>query len=450
MNNTINYLKTILKKDDVVAIGLSGGPDSMCLLDILLSLNLNLKIIAIHINHNIRKESDDEAVFVKEYCNQHNVVYEYTKFDKKSQTDNYNEQELREKRYIFFDEITKKYNAKYLFTAHHGDDLIETIQMRLTRGSNLKGYCGFLIETPKKQYSIVRPLVYVTKQIIEDYNKEHNVPFVIDQTNFNDKYTRNRYRQNILPFLKKENPDVHLKYLSFSNELKKYYDFVNTIVSKELAKRFNNSVLDIENFSELEPLIQEKLLEQILDSLYPDNLNIIGKKHLNSIISIISSKKPNTTIDLPGNIIIKKEYNNLIFQTTQDKPLAEYKLILEDEIKLNNNYIIQRIDDCDNNSNYVIRLNSNELDLPLYIRSRKPGDKMYIKNMNGSKKIKDIYIDSKLTKEERNNQPILVDNKDNILWLPGLKKSKFDKAKNENYDIILRYEQIYEQKGEIK
>jgi len=106
---------------------------------------------------------------------------------------------------------------------------------------------------------------------------------------------------------------------------------------------------------------------------------------------------------------------------------------------LPNSHTINIIDESAETSNYYTRLNSKELSLPLYVRNRKPGDKMTIKNSTGSKKIKDILIDNKIEIEKRNSLPIVVDSKNNIIWLPGLKKSKFDKAKTEEYDIILWY-----------
>ena len=151
------------KDNDKVVVGLSGGPDSMCLLDILLSLNKKIEIICAHINHNIRKESTEEEKFVKDYCSKRKVIYETTTFDKKSPNKDYTEQELREKRYIFFEKIIKKHHAKYLFTAHHGDDLIETILLRIVRGSTLKGYSGFDKCTDNGSYKVVRPLVFLVE-----------------------------------------------------------------------------------------------------------------------------------------------------------------------------------------------------------------------------------------------------------------------------------------------
>jgi len=438
MKDTINYLNKLLKDEDTVVLGLSGGPDSMCLLNLLLNLNKDLNIIAAHINHNIREESFAEASLVEKYCQLKKVKFEMITFEKKSPTEDYTEAELREKRYNYFKIIIDKYKAKYLFTAHHGDDLVETILMRLTRGSNLKGYTGFLKETDKGTYTIIKPLIYTTKSQIEEYNKENKVPFVNDLTNNEDNYTRNRYRHNVLPFLKEENPNVHLKYLKFSNELYSYFKYVDKEVNKEIEQRFKNKILDIKEYNTLDELIQRKIIEYILDDYYIDNLYLVSDKHVNIILDMIYNSKPNMELKLPDKLLITKSYNKLIVGVQQEED-EYYEYEIGNEVSLPNGHSLEIIESTEDSTNYTIKLNSNEIKLPLYVRMRKPGDKMIIKNMNNYKKIKDIFIDSKLSKEERNKQPIVVDSNNEILWLPGLKKSKFDKANSENYDIIIRY-----------
>jgi tRNA(Ile)-lysidine synthase len=438
MKETLAYLNSLLKPNDTIIIGLSGGPDSMCLLDIVLKLKKKINIICAHINHNIREESKEEMVFIQEYCQKKQITLETTVFDKKSDSEDYNELELREKRYKFFGELMNKYDAKYLFTAHHGDDLVETILMRISRGSNLKGYSGFQVEGTKNGIKVIKPLIFVTKEEIQKYNEENNVPFVNDRTNEEDDYTRNRYRHNVLPFLKSENKNIHLKYIKFSNELKKYYDFVESIVEEEINKRYNNKILDITRFNELDKLIQTKIIEYVLDDNYYDNLFLVNDKHVNLILDIINNTKPNLEINLPDNLFIQKEYSQL--KISRNKPQRiEYKQIITEETILPNNKTIQIVEESSLTNNYCTRLNSQEIKLPLYVRTRNNGDKMIIKNMTNHKKIKDIFIDCKLTKEQRQNQPIVVDSEDNIIWLPGLKKSKFDKSIEENYDIILWY-----------
>ncbi len=438
MYKTIAYLNDLLKDNDTIVIGLSGGPDSMCLLNIILSLNKKIKIICAHINHGLRKESQKEQEFINDYCQEKNLVLETTTFAKKSPTEDYNEQELREKRYDYFAQVIKKYHAKYLFTAHHGDDLVETILMRISRGSNLRGYSGFQLKSNKRNLIVIKPLIYVTKSEIEKYNQENQIPYVIDQTNLENDHTRNRYRNNVLPFLKQENKDIHLKYIKYSNELDKYVTYVDKIVKNEISSRYQNKVLDIQNFNKLDDLIQTKIIEYILDDNYYHNLYLVNDKHVSILLDIINSSKPNIKTNLPDNLQAIKSYNQLIF-TRENKSNPRYKIEVQDDTLLPNKRHIYKIKDTDKNSNYYIKLNSKEISLPLYIRTRQEGDKMIIKNMSSPKKLKDIFINSKIPKDERYTQPILVDSNDKILWLPGLKKSKFDKSNNEIYDIILWY-----------
>lgn len=438
MLETINYLNNLLVDGDSIVLGLSGGPDSMCLLDILLKINKKIKIIVAHINHNIRKDSKKEAEFIKNYCLDKNVVLETTVFSKKGLDKDYNESELREMRYEYFEKLIKKHHANYLFTAHHGDDLIETILMRITRGSDLKGYAGFDLVTPKENYKIIKPLIYTTKEAIEKYNKDNKIPSVEDKTNKSSKYTRNRYRHNVLPFLKEENKDVHLKYLKFSQELNKYYNYVNSIVDKEMKKRYEKNTLDLQAITKVDDLILESTIKRILDINYPDNLYLVNDKHTEMIKSIIYNKEPNLILNLPDNLIVKKRYEKLLF--SREKQMAkEYYLEIKDHTVLPDNHYIEFLKSSSETNNYCTRLNSKEINLPLYVRNRKAGDKMIIKNSKGSRKIKDILIDNKINIDKRDNIPIVVDGTGKIIWLPGLKKSKFDKAKTEEYDIILWY-----------
>ena len=156
------------------------------------------------------------------------------------------------------------------------------------------------------------------------------------------------------------------------------------------------------------------------------------------IINIIHNKEPNLSLNLPNGLVINKRYNELYIRKGI-KEKKEYDIEIKKHTVLPNNHYIDIIEKSDEKSNYYIRLNSKELNLPLHARTRKPGDKMVIKNSIGSKKIKDIYIDSKIEPEKRDSEPIVVDSNNTIIWLPGLKKSQFDKANNEEYDIILRY-----------
>ena len=438
MKQTYQYLFDLLKEKDVVVVGCSGGPDSMALLYMLEKIRAIKKIylVCCHVNHNVRAVSKDEQIFMQNWCMDHDIIFE-TMIIQKYGDDNF-ENEARTIRYKFFDDVVKKYNANYLMTAHHGDDLIETILMRIVRGSTLSGYSGFNKLVDMGNYKIVRPLIYATKSEIEEYDKKHNIPYVIDKTNFDDIHTRNRYRKVVLPFLKKENPNVHERFLKFSNTLEKYNEYIDKQVSKCFDLVYKDNVLDIDKYLQLDEVIQDKILSIILANFYTDDVMLINDRHIDLINDLIKSKKKNTYIYLPNNIKVIKEYNKL-FLIKEQNQVDNYEIELIDYAKLPNGKHMKVVKSCDTNGNDICRLSSSEVKLPLYIRTRRHGEKMALKGTNGHKKIKDIFIDCKVPMKDRELWPVVVDSNNEVVWLPGLKKSKFNKQKNEKCDIIVKY-----------
>ena len=440
MNNVINFLEKELPlvKDDVIVIANSAGPDSMCLFNVLLSLRdkYNLKLICAHVNHNVREESKDEKIFLENYCKDKNVIFESMVIEKYGDDNFHNE--ARKIRYNFFDSVVKKYNAKYLMTAHHGDDLIETILMRIVRGSTLKGYSGFEKIVDNGSYKIVRPLVFITKEEAKEYDEKNNIPYVVDKSNFKDKYTRNRYRMKVLPFLKEEDPIVHEKFLKFSETLQEYDSFINEEIKKAIKDVYIDGDIYLKEFLKLNKLIQKKIIYYVLEDVYKDNLMVINDKHVKLIMSLADSKKPNAKICLPRGIDVYKTYEKLDF-TNEIKENVSYEIELDNYVSLPNKHSIEIVNEEESNNNCVARIDTSEVELPLYIRTRRLGDKMLLKKMDGYRKIKDIFIDQKVPKKDRDMWPIVVDSKGRVIWIPGIKKSKFTKLKNEKYDIILKY-----------
>lgn len=443
MKEAYNYLSKFINKNDYVVIANSGGPDSMTLLSLLLKYRekVPFNIVCAHVNHKVRLESDDEELFVQSYCKCNNVIFECMKI---KEYDNSNfEAYARSKRYKFFDEVVLKYNAKVLFTAHHGDDLMETILMRIVRGSSLKGYSGFLMEVNKGNYKLVRPLVYTTKDEIIKYLNDNNIKYVIDKSNDNLEYTRNRYRHNILPYLKKEDKNVHLKFLKYSETLNEYDEYFDKLVSSIIDTVYIDNKLYIDEFKKLDNLVGKRVINYILDKIYGDNILLVTSAHTTKIINMIYNNKPNLCIMLPNNLRVLKNYDKVSFEYMGDE--IDYKYEFDEDIVINN-YVIHKVINEDSDSNYVCRLSYDDIKMPLYIRNRRTGDRIYIMNLGGSKKIKDVFIDSKIDLNKRNSYPILVDSNDNILWIPGIKKSKYVKKKGNKYDIILKYEKIKEEK----
>lgn len=432
-----------LDNEKYIIVGVSAGPDSMALLHYLMK-HTNIKIVCAHINHNVRKESKEEEEFLKNYCLNNNIIFEVMKIDK------YNgknfEAEAREKRYDFYYKLLKKYNCKYLFLAHHGDDLIETILMKIARGSNLEGYAGIKkISLFKNEYYMVRPLLNYTKNDILDYLKNNNIKYYIDKTNADTTYTRNRYRKYILPFLKEEDINIHKKFLKYSETLLEYDNFIKKETKNIVSKIYKDNVLNINDFNKLDNFMKKNILYYILNNLYENKPNIITEKHINNIIKLINSNKNNSSLNIPKGFIVLKEYNYIIFMKKDVKNNDKYKIKL-DKNNVVNKHIIKIITNTNDDGNNICRINSKEVKLPLYIRNKNDGDYIEILGLNGKRKVKDIFIEKKIPVNNRNNYPLLVDSEDNILWVPNLKKSKFNKKKEEKYDIILRY---YEREGKI-
>ena len=436
MDESIKFIRESIPSRSTLVVGVSGGPDSMCLLNLLLELKEEKRynIVVAHINHNLRDESDEEFEFVKKFSLDHNLLFEGIKlgeFDTNSI-----ENEARTKRYNFYEEILKKYKSKYLLLAHHGDDLVETILMRLTRGSTIDGYSGFNMISLRDKYSIYRPLVFYTKDEIIEYLEEKHIDYRIDKSNFDKKYTRNRYRLDILPVLKKENKNIHKKYLTFSEELEESNNFIEKYVSSRYINIVKDNIIDLNLLLKEDRYIVKRVINKYLFNNYKSNINLIESKHVQSILDLIDSNKPNTFITLPNNIMLEKSYDKLYIKDT-DK-LDNYKIAIKDKV-VTNEFIIEKLEETDLTNNFVCHLNSEDISLPLYVRNRKDGDYIEILNLNGKKKIKDLFIDEKLSKNLRDNYPLVVDSNDNILWVPGLKKSKYDSLKKGKYDIILRY-----------
>lgn len=426
------------QNNDTIVVGCSSGPDSMALVDMLLKIRnkYNLFIIIAHINHNVRQESYVEAEYLKNYCEDNKLIFESMIIEKYGDDNFHNE--ARNIRYSFFESLVKKYNANYLMTAHHGDDLIETILMRMVRGSNLNGYSGFKEIVQMDGYKIVRPLIHFTKKELEDYDIKNNVKYFIDSSNEKDKYTRNRYRKYVIPFLKDEDKNVHNKFLKFSEELSSASKFIDKERERALSRCFKNNQIIIDNFLQEDIFIQKEILYYLLSSFYLDDLILVNDKHIDLILGLIKSKRVNCFVNLPNEVVAKKCYNMLELKR-ETLEITTYEIEFDNYVSLPNGHIIEKIDDTDDNSNNICRLNSHEIALPLIVRTRKFGDRMMVKGLDGSKKIKDIFIDKKIGIDTRDSWPIVVDSKGKIVWIPGIKKSTCDKKKTDSYDIVLKY-----------
>ena len=425
IEETIRKLKIDSKQPVVVAV--SGGPDSMALLSLLEPYFET--IICAHVNHNTgRVGQDEDEKFVREYSKKHHHIFESMKIEEYNKNNFHNQ--AHKKRYHFFEMILKKYHSEYLFTAHHGDDLMETILFRLIRGSTMEALHGFSEISRKNGYIVVRPLLKYTKFDLLQYNSQNHIPYRIDDSNEKDIYTRNRIRKNMLPFMKQEQKNVHLKFLKLSRELEEMENFIIKTASDKKDVWFQNNVLDISGWDCIDEIIAKRILQLILSDLYKEERELLQTIHIDLLQNLILNMKSGTKLIFPNQLHIKKEYQTILFG---EHKKSSYQMKLENDLVLPNGHEIKFLEEEETDSNFICRLRTEDIELPLFVRTRKEKDKMQVKGLN------EIFINAKIPEHIRATYPIVTDNTDKIVWIPGVKKSQFDKTKEEKYDIILRY-----------
>ena len=411
-----NFIKDekLIETDETIVVGVSGGIDSMVLLNVL--YNLGYKLVIAHVNHNVRVESKDELIFVSNYAKERNIPFESTVLEKINGV-NFQD-EARRLRYEFFFDVAKKYNATKIATAHHLDDLLETILMRISRGSNLYGYGGIKPIIYYGGISLVRPLLCVNRCQIKEFQEKNNIPFMEDGSNSKDKYTRNRYRHNVVPILVEENPNIYQNILRYSKQMYQAFDYIR-MKSKDLYDKNKGEIYN-EEFMNLDDAIKLDYISYILEQ---HNIPCSYNKIL-LIKNMIVNRSPNGVVSISKEYDFIKKYSTSFISKKVFNEDYEFMLNLDESVTLPDGSIVKITRNIKNNSEIYLKLCYNTLVLPLKIRNRRDGDYFVFKF--GKKKIKDLFIDMKIPMNIRNTVPIVLDQNDNILGIPGIIKGPKD------------------------
>lgn len=291
-----NEKYNLFELKDTIVVGVSGGPDSVTLLNVLYNLKekYNLKLVVAHINHMIRKESDDEAIFVENICKEKNIPFEYKKIDVEkiaSETKESTETVGRKIRYDFFSEVASKYNANKIAVAHNLDDSVETTFMNLIRGTGINGLIGIKY----KNKNIIRPLLNVSRDKILKYCEENNLNPKFDKTNYEQIYTRNKIRLDLLPNIKENyNTNLNDTILRLKEILIEEKECIDEIVDEKLKdiiveKRNNCIVIDRKKANLLNNAILKRIIIKVLEYINGSNQNI-ETTHINIILDLIKNK----------------------------------------------------------------------------------------------------------------------------------------------------------------
>lgn len=305
----------LIKENDSIVIGVSGGPDSICLLHILNEIKneLNFKIYVAHINHMIRKEADSETEYVKEFCKNLGIECYIKRIDVVEIANNLKrgtEETGRQIRYEFFNEILEKTNSNKIATAHNNNDKVETILMNILRGSGTSGLKG--IEAIRDNMYI-RPLINTSREEIEEYCEINKLYPKIDKSNNENIYTRNKIRNIVIPYIKREfNPNIIKTINRLSEVANEENEYLNKVTENEfnklLLEKANNSyVLNLKAFNKLELVIKRRVILYTINELLSSTTGI-EKVNIDDIIKLCNNNIGNKYLSPIKNlkVLVKK------------------------------------------------------------------------------------------------------------------------------------------------
>ena len=439
--STINK-HNLISDGDKIVIGLSGGPDSVCLLHILnrLKEKLDIELYVAHLNHQIRGiEAQKDALYVSTICEEMGITYFLKSIDvPKYCKDNglSIEEGARKLRYEMFNEIKQKTKSNKIAIGHNLNDQAETVLMRIMRGTGLQGLRG--IEYAREN-GIIRPLLDIERKDIEEYCELHNLNPRIDESNLENIYTRNKIRLELIPYMKDNfNPNLIESIVRMSNNLRSDSDYIEAHAESEfknICKISSDSAeININNFKKLHNAIKVRVLRKGIKAILGDT-NFIDQKHIDDVIELESESKINKMLTLPRGIFVYRRKNSIILTTTEIieeeiefsysipsngfVKIKEINTIIETQTMTIDRYKSGKVDKMSRGFDF------NKIKGGIVVRNRQQGDK--IKLVGGSKKINDLFIDLKIPREDRCKIPVIVDD-EGILQVGEYKSS-------ENYKI---------------
>ena len=445
---------SMLSGNDRVLIGLSGGPDSVCLAVILdkLRKDFNLHLSAVYIDHGLRPgEVKNEIEFCEKFCNRFRIDFHKKAIDVKkfAGDEGMNLQEAaRELRYGVYEEISENIKADRIALGHNADDQAETILMRLFRGSGRKGLTGI----PPKRGRIMRPLIETGRNEIEAFlaGTIHESPlhsgqhFIIDSSNLQEKYARNWIRLSLMGEIRKKYPAVVHDICRTAEIFREEDEYLEIIVTKTLMRLISRKSDDsIELF--LTPLqtigipVLRRVLRRAIEAT--KGLRGISFTHIEDIIRLIKQGKSGKRLDLPENIRVVREYSILKITTEKPMTLSGYEIRPPCEIAIKEAGItlhasFEEKNGAKGDGRSSVLLDAGNMTFPLRIRARTAGDFFYPLGFGKKKKLQDFFVDEKVPGDERDITPIVVSGND-IIWIAGYRADERFKATHKT-DKFLR------------
>ena len=434
------YIKKqeLLKSGDRVIAGVSGGADSMCMLLILLSLKqeLDLDIIVAHVNHGIRgEEAKRDADFVEAFCADKGLTFELANADIPriaKETGTTSEEAGRNYRYSFFCELAEKYRAEKIAVAHNSDDNAETVLFNIFRGSGIGGLKGILpkrsISGKDSKYTLIRPVLALSRAEIEEGLKEAGQDFCTDRTNNEDTYARNRLRNTILPMARDNiNANVYGHIESLSRQAASVYDFIEQETDKYAScinpvtdedGRKTGVSIDIPSIVKLHRVLKQSLIRRAFE-MVSGRLKDVEETHIEAIEDLIN-KQSGKRISLPYDITATRVYDSIIlssegsFETLDN--VSDHGITWE---ICNRGDLTTEIP----KEQYVKWFDYEKTGDDLEVRTCRDGDYLLIGKEGHKKSLSRFMIDNKIPLQERDKIPLLATGS-HVLWVVGYRQDE--------------------------
>lgn len=417
-------------------VTVSGGPDSVCMLDVLNNFreNYDLEIHVAHFNHKLRgTDANDDAKFVEKLAKKYGFMYHYDSGDTHTfaKTNGLSiEEAARIKRYNSFSKIAVEQDIKTIVTAHHADDQIETVLLRMLQGSSIDSMGGMSMLSTlfcNHDLKVFRPFITIWRwEIMKHLGKEH-ISYRKDLSNQDNKFYRNRIRNRLIPMLCEEfTPALKDNLFQLSELLREDVELINSFIDQynPIAKYERDRLtIDIHSIPKKSGMRKRMLLRIVKNSKLPAEL--INFHNLNKLDELLSLDKPSFCMNLKYGYILTKQDDSLVIEKNKELEESFAELLSEPgEIAINKIGKVLSIKKIKNNASFKIsklnnpvHIDADKITFPIKIRSRLTGDSFHPFGSSGHKTIKEYLIDKKINRFQRWKVPVIEDAKGTIIWL---------------------------------